>query len=106
MKHELMKLPYLYDALEPMMSTETLQYHHDKHHAGYVSKLNGLITDTEFESKSLIEIIKHADGAIFNNGAQVYNHDFFWTTLSPKASTPSPALDSIISAQFGSIEAF
>jgi Fe-Mn family superoxide dismutase len=106
MTHELMQLPYAYSALEPMMSKETLQYHHGKHHAGYVAKLNGLITGTEFESKSLIEIIKHADGGIFNNGAQVYNHDFFWTNLSPKPSTPSPALESIISAEFGSMEAF
>jgi Fe-Mn family superoxide dismutase len=106
MKHELIKLPYAYEALEPIMSAETLHYHHDKHHAGYVSKLNGLISGTEFESKSLVEIIKHADGAIFNNAAQAYNHDFFWTTLSPKATAPSLALDSIISAQFGSIEAF
>lgn len=106
MKHELIKLPYAYDALEPTMSAETLQYHHDKHHAGYVSKLNGLISGTEFESKSLVETIKHADGAVFNNAAQVYNHDFFWTTLSPEPTTPSLALDSILGAQFGSIEAF
>ena len=101
-----MKLPYEYSALEPMMSSETLRYHHDKHHAGYVSKLNGLISDTEFETTSLIEIIKHADGAIFNNAAQVYNHDFFWTNLSPEATAPSLALDSIIDAQFGSMNEF
>lgn len=104
MKHELMKLPYAYDALEPMMSAETLQYHHDKHHAGYVSKLNGLIGDTNFESKSLVEIIKHADGAIFNNAAQVYNHDFFWTNLSPITTAPSVELDYRITTTFGSIE--
>lgn len=106
MVHELMKLPYAYDALEPEMSAETLKYHHDKHHAGYVSKLNGLIPNTEYESKSLVEIIKHADGAIFNNAAQVYNHDFFWHTLSAEKTTPSVALDSIITAQFGSIDKF
>lgn len=106
MEHELMKLPYAYNALEPMMSAETLQYHHDKHHAGYVSKLNGLILGTEYESKSLVEIIKHADGAIFNNAAQVYNHDFFFSSLFPESTTPSLALDSIIDAQFGSMEAF
>ncbi|MFT7003601.1 MAG: Fe-Mn family superoxide dismutase [Sulfurimonas sp.] len=106
MKHELMKLPYAYNALGSMMSTETLQYHHDKHHAGYVSKLNTLILGTEFESKSLIEIIKHADGAIFNNAAQVYNHDFFWLNLSPNETVPSLALDSIIISQFGSIAEF
>jgi Fe-Mn family superoxide dismutase len=106
MTHELMKLPFSYDALEPMMSAETLRFHHDKHHGGYVSKLNNLIVNSEFESSTLVEIIKHAEGAIFNNGAQVYNHDFFWTSLSPEPSAPSLALDSIISATFGSLEAF
>lgn len=106
MKHELMKLPYAYDGLEPLMSKETLEYHHDKHHAGYVSKLNKLIVDTEFESSTLVEIIKNAQGALFNNGAQVYNHDFFWKTLSVEPSTPSPTLDTIITNEFGSLEAF
>lgn len=106
MKHELRKLPFAYDALQPMMSEETLQYHHNKHHAGYVTKLNGLIDGTEFESKSLVEIIKSADGGIFNNAAQVYNHDLFWSTLSPETTTPSSELESAISAKFGSIDEF
>jgi Fe-Mn family superoxide dismutase len=106
MKHELIELDYEYSELEPEMSHETLKYHHGKHHAGYVKKLNDLISGTEFESKSLVEIIKHADGGIFNNAAQVYNHDFFWTNLSPKATAPSLALDSSITAQFGSIDKF
>ncbi len=106
MTHELIKLPYEYDALEPLMSEETLKYHHGKHHSGYVSKLNGLVPGTEFESESLVEIIKHANGAIFNNAAQVYNHDFFWNTLSPEETKPSLALDSIIGAQFGSLDKF
>ena len=106
MTHELIKLPYEYDALEPLMSKETLEYHHGKHHAGYVSKLNALIPDTDFESKSLVEIIKHAQGGIFNNAAQVYNHDFFWNTLSPDETTPSVALDSVLSSQYGSVDEF
>ena len=106
MTHELIKLPYEYDALEPLMSKETLEYHHGKHHAGYVSKLNALIPDTEFESKSLVEIIKHAQGGIFNNAAQVYNHDFFWNTLSPDETTPSVALDSALSSKYGSVDEF
>lgn len=106
MKHELMKLPYEHDALEPIISAETLRYHHEKHHAGYVSKLNDLILGTDYESKSLIEIIKDADGAIFNNAAQVYNHDFYWMNLSSKTTTPSEPLDSIITAQFASMEEF
>jgi len=60
MVHELIKLPYAYNALEPIMSTETLQYHHGKHNAGYISKLNSLIPGTEYETKSLVEMIKHA----------------------------------------------
>jgi len=106
MTHELIELPYAHDALEPMMSSETLEYHYGKHHATYVSKLNGLIQDTEYESKSLVEIIKNGDGAIFNNAAQVYNHDFFWNNLSPETTTPSLALDSIIGSQYGSLEKF
>ncbi len=106
MVHELKTLPFAYNALEPMMSEETLHYHHDKHHAGYVTKLNGLIKGTLYESKTLEEIIKSADGPIFNNAAQVYNHDFFWNSLSPKATNPSETLSSMIDKEFGSMEDF
>ncbi len=106
MVHELKILPFAYNALEPMMSEETLHYHHDKHHAGYVTKLNGLIKGTLYESKTLEEIIKSADGPIFNNAAQVYNHDFFWNSLSPKATNPSETLSSMIDKEFGSMEDF
>ena len=106
MQHSLMKLPYLYNALEPMISAQTLQYHHGKHHATYVKNLNGLIQDTEYESQSLVELIKHSDGAIFNNAAQVYNHDFYWTNLSNKVTKPSLELESQISLAFGSMDAF
>jgi superoxide dismutase, Fe-Mn family len=106
MKHSLMQLPYSYDSLEPMISARTLQYHHGKHHAGYVEKLNTLIKDTEFQTQSLIELIKHAEGAIFNNAAQVYNHDFYWTNLSNKPTKPSLELESKIQASFDSMDAF
>ena len=106
MEHILMKLPYGYDALEPMISEQTLHYHYDKHHAGYVTKLNSLIKETVFESKTLIEIIKTADGAIFNNAAQVYNHDFFWNSLSNVQRNQSTYLMSKINEQFGSQEEF
>ena len=106
MVHELNTLPFAYNALEPMMSEETLHYHHDKHHAGYVAKLNGLIKGTPYESKTLEEIIKSADGPIFNNAAQVYNHDFFWNSLSPKVTNPSETLLAMIDKEFGSIENF
>jgi len=106
MVHELKTLPFAYNALEPMMSEETLHYHHDKHHAGYVTKLNGLIKGTSYESKTLEEIIKTADGPIFNNAAQVYNHDFFWNSLSPNVTNPSETLSSMIDKEFSSMEDF
>ena len=106
MAHELKKLNYEYNALEPMMSAETLEYHHGKHHATYVAKLNGFIVGTEHESKNLIEIVKSSDGVIFNNAAQVYNHDFFWDTLSPEETQPSDDLTQMINDQFGSMEGF
>jgi len=106
MEHILMKLPYGYDALEPMISQETLHYHYDKHHAGYVAKLNTLIKETVFESKTLEEIIKGADGAIFNNASQVFNHDFFLKSLSNKSTNQSTYLTSKIDGKFGSLEGF
>ncbi|HHH20413.1 MAG TPA: superoxide dismutase, partial [Nitratifractor sp.] len=72
MIHQLPDLPYEKNALEPFISAETLEYHHGKHHAGYVNKLNALIKGTEFEELSLEDIIHKSDGAIFDNGAQVF----------------------------------
>lgn len=106
MEHQLMKLPYGYDAFEPMISQDTLHYHYDKHHAGYVAKLNTLIKETVFESKTLVEIIKSADGAIFNNSSQVFNHDFFWKSLSNTPTNQSAYLTSKIDEKFGSLEDF
>jgi Fe-Mn family superoxide dismutase len=101
-----MTLPFEYDALEPMMSKETLIYHHDKHHQAYVNKLNELIIDTDFEDLPLRKIIKESDGAIFNNAAQVYNHDFFWKSLNAQATRPSSRLENTLTKQFGSLEGF
>jgi Fe-Mn family superoxide dismutase len=84
MKHELMNLPYEMNALTPYISEETIQYHYGKHHAGYVNKLNELIADTEYEDLSLEQIIHRSQGPIFNNVAQVFNHDFYWNSLTPK----------------------
>lgn len=79
---ELMKLPYEREALAPYISGETIDYHYGKHHKTYVDKLNGLIAWTDFEGKSLEEIIiASKTGPIFNNAAQVWNHDFFWNSL-------------------------
>jgi len=87
MKFELKALPYSLDALEPILSKETLEYHYGKHHQAYVNKLNVFIEGTEFENMDLEEIIKKSSGAIFNNAAQVWNHDFYWQCLSPEKSS-------------------
>ncbi len=106
MKFELMSLPYDEKALEPYISAETISYHYAKHHASYVDKLNTLIEGTEFEGQSLEYIIKNAEGGIFNNAAQVFNHDFYWHGLSAESSTPSVELSDMIKRDFGSMEEF
>lgn len=106
MKHVLMELPYEQSALAPYISAETLSYHYGKHHAGYVNKLNTLIEGTEFADKSLEHLIKYAYNAIFNNAAQVYNHDFYWKGLINTASSPSVELLELIERDFGSMKAF
>lgn len=106
MKFELMKLPYEINALEPYISSETISYHYGKHHAGYVKKLNTLVEGTEFENKSLEEIIKNATGGVFNNAAQVFNHDFYWLGLGEAPAAPSAALLERIKLDFGSMEDF
>ena len=86
MAFELPALPYEKDALEPHISAETLDYHYGKHHATYVTKLNGLVEGTDLESKSLEEIVKTSEGGVFNNAAQVWNHTFYWNCLSPNGN--------------------
>lgn len=107
MAYELPALPYELDALEPFISKETLEYHYGKHHATYVNKLNKLVPGTKFENSGLEEIIKRAEGGIFNNGAQVWNHTFYWNCMSPEGSRePSGALLNAIKNDFGSFEDF
>lgn len=106
MKHVLMTLPYELDALAPLMSKETLEFHYGKHHQTYVNKLNELIAGTKFENLSLVEIIKESEGGVFNNAAQVFNHDFFWNSLSPKETTISSEVEAALVENFGSVENF
>lgn len=107
MKHELKPLPYAITALEPAMSAETLSFHHGKHLLTYVTNLNNLIVNTDFEQSTLEDIVKRAEGAIFNNGAQVMNHEMFFATFSPKPQThPQGHLLASINASFGSLEQF
>ena len=106
MKHELMTLPYALDALEPLMSKETLEFHYGKHHQTYVNNLNNLITGTKFENSTLVEIILESDGGLFNNSAQVYNHDFFWKGLTPTQGEIPSKVEEVLCKTFGSVEKF
>ncbi|MCF8221553.1 MAG: superoxide dismutase [Bacteroidales bacterium] len=107
MNHKLPKLPYEKDALKPYISEETIDFHYGKHHQAYVDKLNGLIPGTQFEDAGLEAIIKNADGGIFNNGAQVWNHSFYFSSFSPEGRRePSGELSDAINGTFGSFEKF
>ena len=106
MQHQLPALPFAMDALAPHLSRETLEYHYGKHHQGYVKTLNELIKNTEFSAASLEDIIKRSNGAIFNNAAQVWNHNFYWQCLTPTYTDPRGVLANAIQAHFGSIEKF
>jgi len=106
MAFEVPALPYAQDALEPHISAETLSFHYGKHHNTYVVKLNGLIGGTADEKKSLEEIVKSSTGPIFNNAAQIWNHTFYWNSLSPNGGgEPTGAIADAINASFGSFEA-
>ena len=107
MSFELPALPYAKNALEPHLSAETLEYHYGKHHNTYVGNLNNLVPGTEFEGKSLEDIVKTSSGPIFNNAAQVWNHTFYWNCLAPQAGgEPTGALADAINQAFGSFDAF
>lgn len=86
-------LPYVRQALEPYMSRETLEYHYGKHHKAYVDKVNALIAGTPQQNATLEELVMHADGALYDNAAQAWNHAFFWQCLSPRRQTPGKELE-------------
>ena len=107
MEHTLPALPYALDALAPHISQETLEFHYGKHHQTYVTNLNNLIKGTEFENLSLEDIIKKSSGGVFNNSAQIWNHTFFWNSLTPNGKgAPEGALADAINAKWGSFDAF
>lgn len=107
MTHKMPELPYAKDALEPYISKETIDYHYGKHLQTYVDNLNKLIPGTEFENATLEEIVKKAEGPIFNNGAQAWNHTFYFETFSPNPqSEPTGELKKAIDAKYGSFENF
>lgn len=104
---QLPELPYAIDTLEPAMSRETLEYHWGKHHRTYVTNLNNQLAGSGFEGKSLEEIIRGAEGGLFNNAAQHFNHAFFWQCLTPSGGgRPQGALLEAIEKTWGSFEAF
>eukprot|EP00922_Rhytidocystis_sp_ex-Travisia-forbesii_P003040 GHVS01004456.1.p1 GENE.GHVS01004456.1~~GHVS01004456.1.p1 ORF type:complete len:208 (-),score=15.47 GHVS01004456.1:223-846(-) len=107
-KHKLPELPYALDALQPYISAETLQYHHGKHHAAYVTKLNQLVdSQPSLGSKSLEDIIKTEEGVIFNQAAQIWNHTFYWHCMKPGGGGhPSGTIKEKIISDFGSVEEF
>lgn len=105
-------LPYAKDALQPHISAETLEFHHDKHHNAYVVKLNELITGTAFEGQDLEAIIKATANdasklGVFNQAAQIWNHTFYWNCMTPNGGgAPTGAVADKITAAFGSYEKF
>ena len=112
MTYALPSLPYDYTALEPCISKSTLEFHHDKHHAAYVSKFNDAVAGTDLENKSIEDVIKAIAGdaskaGIFNNAAQAWNHSFYWNCMKPAGGgQPTGALADKINADFGSFDKF
>ncbi|MCF8226795.1 MAG: superoxide dismutase [Bacteroidales bacterium] len=107
MSFELPLLPYAKDALEPVISEKTLEFHHGKHHQAYVTNLNKLLPGSEFENADLETIIKKGRGGIFNNGAQVWNHTFYFESFSPDPKkAPEGKLGALINRDFGSLNQF
>jgi len=107
MNHQLPKLPFERDALKPYLSEETIDYHYGKHHQAYVDKLNALLPGSQFEDAGLVSLIKNADGAIFNNAAQVWNHTFYFESFSKDGRRePAGELAEAIKASFGSFDEF
>jgi superoxide dismutase, Fe-Mn family len=107
MAFELPPLPYAQDALAPHISAETLEYHYGKHHQTYVTNLNKLVDGTEFENAPLEDVILKSDGGLFNNSAQVWNHTFYWNSLSPNGGgAPTGEVADAINSAFGSYDAF
>lgn len=107
MTFHLPALPYSHSALKPVIGEETIEFHYGKHHQAYVTNLNGLVPGSAFEDATLEEIIKKAEGALFNNGAQVWNHTFYFEAFAARGKhQPEGALAKAIKESFGSFESF
>ena len=107
MKFTLPELPYAHNALEPIISERTISFHYGKHHQTYVNNLNGLVVGTEFENSDLEAIVKKSEGPVFNNAAQIWNHTFYFLSLTPdKGSVPNDKLLKAINVGWDSLENF
>jgi Fe-Mn family superoxide dismutase len=107
MPFELPELPYDKEALAPHISAETLEYHHGKHHATYVKTLNDLVAGTAHANSSLEDVIQAAEGPLFNNAAQHWNHSFYWKCLAPNGGgQPKGEVGDAINSAFGSYDTF
>lgn len=106
MSYILPDLPYTLDALSPLISKETLEFHYGKHHQSYVNNLNNLIINSGFENLCLEDVVKKSSGTLFNNAAQVWNHNFYWNSLSPEKSSPRGVLLEAIEYKWGNLENF
>lgn len=106
MSHRLPQLPFPKSSLDPHISEETLEFHHGKHHAGYIKKLNELIRGTQFEHMSLEDVVRKSSGAIFNNAAQSWNHEFYFNCLTPDSRRPNQQFRSLLDRDFGSTDSF
>lgn len=108
MSISLMSLPYAKDALAPTVSEQTLDFHYGKHHQAYVDKTNAAIEGTDLANASLEDIVKAAnekgDAGLFNNSAQVWNHGFYWHSMTPETTSPSESLEAAIKSDFGSLD--
>lgn len=106
MAFELAPLPFADDALEPHVSKETIAFHYGKHHQAYVNKLNGMLAGSGFENHDLNQIVMQADGGIFNNAAQIWNHNFYWQSLAPAGQTISSRTRELLEQNFGCVDNF
>src|SRR5438105_13186538 len=99
-------LPYAEDALEPVISAETLSLHHGKHHKKYVDTMNELLAKTDVRGSTLEDVVRSSQGKLFNNAAQAWNHASYWHSLAPKAAPPSAAMRQRLERDFGTYEKF
>lgn len=106
MKFELPPLPYPSDALEPYLGAETLEVHYGKHHQGYMDKLERALEGTSRASLALEDLVRDSEGDVFNNAAQVWNHTFYWRSMTPNTHAPSKSLAERLDRDLGGMEAF